>query len=73
MKKFRNIKELFAYAEERNRTIPLGWPKVTSKTLDHNKGCKIEHMDGSYFFVTNVLLEEAKFIIIIRFVDSKKE
>ena len=71
MKEFSNIFELFAYAKERNPNITLGWPKVTPETLDYKKGCKIEHSDGSYFFVTNVLLEEVKFTIGSR-MDSKK-
>src|ERR1017187_1282538 len=62
MKTFENIKDLFKFAETRNSEITLN-------NLTYKKGCLIEHMDGSVFFVTNVKIEKAKFghnLIIVR-------
>lgn len=53
-KQFKDIQEIYNYAENKNDNLSVG-------DLDHTLACEIEHRDGSKFFVTNVHMELVRF------------
>jgi len=53
-KQFKNIQEIYNYAENQNDNLHVG-------DLDHTSACEIEHRDGSKFYLTNVHMELVRF------------
>jgi hypothetical protein len=53
-KQFKNIDDLYNYADNRNQELEV-------KQFEHDMICEIEHRDGSKFIITNPLLELVRF------------